>query len=80
MTLLYEPLRVFGPPAVLVGLVGVGKLLFDVVDKNFRIATNTLVILGVAFALAILGLLADLLIQVNRRRHDVLPSTVDRRP
>lgn len=79
MTLMFEPLRVFGPPAALIGLFGIGKLLFDIVDKDFRVATNTLVILGVAVSLGILGMLADLLVQLNKRRHDVLPALSDRR-
>jgi glycosyltransferase involved in cell wall biosynthesis len=79
MTLMFEPLRVFGPPAALIGLTGLGKAVFDVIDKDFRIATNTLVLLGVSLSLGLLGMLADLLVQVNRRRHDVLPATIHRR-
>jgi glycosyltransferase involved in cell wall biosynthesis len=84
MVLLYSPLKVFMPPAVVLGLIGVAKLVFDLIQKDFRVATNTLVVLGVAIALAILGMLADLLVQLNKRRHDVIPalrgaSLVDRR-
>ena len=50
LTLMWEPMRIFGPPAALLTIVGVGKLLYDLVDKDFRVATNTIVILGVAFA------------------------------
>ena len=80
MVLMYEPLRVFGPPAALLGLVGAGKLIYDVVTNDFAIAINTIVILGVAFALALLGMLADLFVQLNRRRHDVIPSQIIERP
>jgi hypothetical protein len=66
----------FMPPAVFLGLVGAGKLAFDLVQKDFRVATNTLVVLGVAIALAVLGMLADLLVQLNKRRHDVIPAEV----
>ena len=76
MTLMFEPLRVFAPPAFLVGIVGVGKLVFDVFDKDFRVASNTLVLLGLALSLGLLGMIADLLVQLNKRRHDVLPVTV----
>jgi hypothetical protein len=76
MVLLYSPLKVFMPPAVFLGLVGIGKLVFDLVQKDFRVATNTLVVLGVSIALGILGMLADLLVQLNKRRHDVIPATV----
>jgi polyisoprenyl-phosphate glycosyltransferase len=74
MALSYEPLRVFGPPAVFLGLVGVAKLVYDLVDKDFRVGTNTMVVLGVAAMLAVVGLIADLLVQVTRRRSDVTPA------
>ncbi len=77
MVLSYSPLKVFMPPAIVVGLVGIGKAIFDVFDKDFRIGTNTLVLLGVAISLAILGMLADLLVQLNKKRHDVIPATLD---
>jgi polyisoprenyl-phosphate glycosyltransferase len=78
MTLMWEPMRVFGPPAAILGLVGVGKLIYDLVDKDFRVATNTVVILGVAFALALIGMISDLMVQLNKRPQDVMPTTVDR--
>ena len=74
MSLSYEPLRVFGPPAGVLGLVGVGKLVFDLVDKDFRVGSNTLVLLGLAGLLGLIGLIADLLVQLNRPRHDVMPA------
>jgi hypothetical protein len=77
MTLMYEPLRVFGPPALLLGLAGVGKLVFDLIDKNFRVGTNTMLMLGVAAALFLIGTLADLLVQLNRERNDVIPAVAD---
>lgn len=75
MILMHEPLRFFGPLALLLGSVGAGKLVFDLIDKSFRVATNTVVILGIAFALAGVGVLADMLVQTNKRRHDVMPAT-----
>jgi hypothetical protein len=74
MTLMYEPLRVFGPPAVATSLVGLGKLVYDLATKDFRVATNTIVLLGVAALLFIVGMLADLLVQLNRRKLDVVPA------
>ena len=76
MTLMFEPLRIFGPPAAIAGILGLGKLAYDVVDKDFRIASNTVVILGFALVVAVLGMLADLLVQLNKRRHDVIPASV----
>jgi glycosyltransferase involved in cell wall biosynthesis len=77
LTLMWEPMRVFGPPAALLGIVGIGKLIFDLVDKDFRVATNTIVILGVSFALALIGMVADMLVQLNKRPHDVMPATIE---
>ena len=76
MTLMYEPLRVFGPPALLTLLTGAGKLIYDLVTKDFRVASNTIVLLGVAALLFLIGMLADLLVQLNRKRHDTMPATV----
>jgi hypothetical protein len=75
MILMHEPLRFFGPLALTVGGVGIVKLVYDLIDKSFRVATNTIVILGVAFALAGVGVIADILVQLNKRRHDVIPAT-----
>jgi glycosyltransferase involved in cell wall biosynthesis len=76
LTLMWEPMRVFGPPAAVLGLVGAAKLIYDLIDKDFRVATNTVVILGVAFALGIIGMIADLMVQLNKRPQDVMPTTV----
>lgn len=80
MVLMHEPIRFFGPPSALLGLLGVAKLIFDLIDKNFRVGTNTMVLLGLAFALAGVGLIADLMVQLNKRRHDVVPATTSSRP
>ena len=77
MTLMWEPVRVFGPPAAAMGLVGVGKLIYDLIDKDFRVGTNTIVLLGLALALAILGMLADLVVQLNKSKNDVMPAVLD---
>lgn len=77
MILIHEPIRFFGPPAVMLMAVGAGKLIYDVIDKDFRIAINTIVILGLALAVAGVGLIADLLVQLNKKRHDVIPATLE---
>ena len=76
MVLSYSPLKVLMPPAVVLGVVTVGKVIYDLFDKNGRIGTNTLVILGLSVGLALLAMLADLLVQLNKKRHDVLPATL----
>jgi len=77
MTLMWEPMRVFGPPATILILAGIGKLIYDLVDKDFRVATNTVVILGIAFAVALIGMIADLMVQLNKRPQDVMPTTIE---
>ena len=75
MVLLYNPMRFFFPFAALFGLAGVGKLAFDLVTKDFRVATNTLVLIAVAAGFGLIALLADVLVQLNRNRDTVLPAT-----
>lgn len=79
MVLVYDPLRVFGPPTATLLVVGAGKLVYDLIEKDFRVATNTIVLLGLAFALGLVGLIADLLVQLNKRRHDVMPAVIPTR-
>jgi glycosyltransferase involved in cell wall biosynthesis len=74
MVLMHEPIRFFGPLAATIGVVGLGKLLYDIIRYDFRVTTNTIVVLGVGFALAGVGLIADLMVQLNKRRHDVMPA------
>jgi len=74
MTLMWEPMRVFGPPAAIIGGLGIGKLVYDLVTKDFRLATNTIAVISVGAALALLGMLADLFVQLNRPALDVAPS------
>jgi len=67
MMISYEPLRVFLPPGFLLLAASVGKGIFDVFDKDFRIGTNTIVLLLMATQIIVLGLVADLIVRVNRR-------------
>lgn len=76
MVLLYNPLRAFLPPGAVLLLLGSGKLVFDLVDKGSRVATNTLVVLMAAFMMILVGLLADLTVQLNRRLNEAEPATV----
>lgn len=78
MVLMHDPIRFFGPPAALLGVVGAGKLIFDLIDKGFRVASNTLVLLGLSLALAGVGLIADMLVQLNKRSHEVMPATLEK--
>ena len=71
MMLSYEPLRVFMPVGLALLFFGLGKVGFDVITKDWRIATNTLLILFAAFQVISIGLLADLVVRVSK------PQVVD---
>jgi len=70
MILGYEPLRVFMPAGLALLLFGLSKLAYDIVTKDLRLATNTLLILFAAFQVISIGLLADLVVRVTKPRVD----------
>jgi hypothetical protein len=74
MVLSYEPLRVFMPLGLVLSVVGLGKLVYDVFDKDFRPGLNTLLLLFAAFQVLAIGLLADLVVRVTRARDEVEPA------
>ncbi|MGI9609077.1 MAG: glycosyltransferase family 2 protein [Acidimicrobiia bacterium] len=76
MMLMYNPLRIFMPPAVLILIGGVGKVVYDIFDKNWRLGTNTLAILGLGLTLAIVGMIADLMVSLNKRQDYEMPATI----
>jgi glycosyltransferase involved in cell wall biosynthesis len=71
LVLSYEPLRFFMPLGLTLGAIATGKLVYDLFDKDFRVATNTLVVIFAAFQIVAIGLLADLVVQTNRPREDL---------
>ncbi len=75
MVLMFNPLRVFGPLGLTLLAVGAGKIIYDLDTKHGRIATNTIVVLFAAGVVIMLGLLADLIVQLNRSRDAVEPAS-----
>jgi len=71
MVISYEPLRVFLPPGVFLLIVALTKGAYDVVEKDFRFASNTIVVLLMATQIIVLGLVADLIVRVNRPKEMV---------
>jgi glycosyltransferase involved in cell wall biosynthesis len=71
----YDPLRVFIPLGTALTVIALGKLGFDLVVHPLRVASNTLLIFFAAFQTFAIGLIADLVVRVNRRSHDVPPAT-----
>jgi glycosyltransferase involved in cell wall biosynthesis len=76
MCLSYNPLKIFLPLAVILGAFGLGKLVVDWIVHDFRLATNTLLILFSAFQLLAIGLLADLVVRVSKPESEVDPAAL----
>ena len=55
-------------------LVGLAKLVYDWIDKDFRLAANTLLILLAALQGIAVGLLADLVVRVTKPPTQVPPA------
>ncbi len=74
MSLSYEPLKIFLPLGL--GLFGLGlvKLGYDWVDKDFRLAANTLLILLGSLQAITVGLLADLVVRSTKPASQVPPA------
>ena len=64
------------PFATVLFVIGLAKIVFDLFDKSFRIGTNTLLVMVAAGMIFIVALLADLMVQVTRPKHSVLPAAV----
>lgn len=79
LVLSYQPLKAIMPPAATLLTVGGVKLVYDMFDKHFRVGTNTVVILGFGLALAVLGMLSDLLVHVTRDRVELIPAVAGSR-
>lgn len=77
MILSYNPLRFFLPVGFALLVVGLGKLGYDWVDKDFRLAANTLLILFAAFQVFAIGLLADLVVRVTKPQDQVEPASTE---
>jgi len=76
MVMMWNPLRVLGPLAAVLFLIGGAKLIFDIFDKNFRLGTNTLLVFFAAMTVFVVALLADLIVQVTKPKHTVMPASI----
>jgi len=76
MVMMWNPMRVIAPWALVLVAVGLGKLIYDLFDKSFRVGTNTLLTLFAGGLLLGVALLADLVVQVTRPRLDVHPAAI----
>src|SRR5918993_5064418 len=76
LVLSYNPLKVFLPLGLLLLVVGAAKLGFDLVDKDWRVGSNTSLLLFAAFQVIAIGLLADLVVRVTKPREEVEPASL----
>ena len=63
------------PIGLVLGALGIGKGIYDVIEYDFRITTNTLLILFAAFQIIAIGLLADLVVRLGKERDEVAPAS-----
>ena len=75
MILSYNPLRIFMPVGLTLLALGIGKGIYDIVRYDFRPTTNTLLLLFAAMQIIVIGLLADLVVRVNKDRDEVQPAS-----
>ncbi len=78
MVLSYNPLRLFLPTGFALLTFGLAKLVYDIARYDFRVTTNTLLVLFAAFQIFAIGLLADLVVRVSRDRDEVPVATETR--
>jgi glycosyltransferase involved in cell wall biosynthesis len=76
LVLSYNPLKVFLPLGLTLLVVGAAKLGFDLVDKDWRVGSNTSLLLFAAFQVIAIGLLADLVVRVTKPREEVEPASL----
>lgn len=75
LVLSYNPLRFFLPLGTVLLSIGVGKLAYDWAERDFRLATNTLLVFFAALQVFAIGLLADLVVRTHQPRDAVPPAT-----
>jgi polyisoprenyl-phosphate glycosyltransferase len=76
LVLSYNPLKIFLPLGLLLTVIGVGKLGYDWVVHDFRLTTNTLIVLFAAFQVFAIGLLADLVVRLAKPADEVDPASL----
>lgn len=76
MILTYNPLRVFLPVGMVLLFLAFSKLGYDLITKDLYVTTNTLLMIFAAFQVLVIGLLADLIVRVNKPRDLVDPESL----
>jgi polyisoprenyl-phosphate glycosyltransferase len=68
MVMSFNPLRVFLPVGGLLLLLALGKVGYDIIDKDWRITSNAIILVIVSLQVLATGLLADLVARVGMGR------------
>jgi glycosyltransferase involved in cell wall biosynthesis len=76
MVLFFNPLRFFMPISATLLAVALAKLVYDWTTRSFHLAANTLLIFFAALQLFSIGLLADLVVRLNKPRDQVDPAAL----
>jgi glycosyltransferase involved in cell wall biosynthesis len=66
MILSYRPLRVFFPLGLVLSIISFGKVVYDIIEYDFHLATSTVVLLTLTFQVFVLGLIADLVVSLHK--------------
>jgi glycosyltransferase involved in cell wall biosynthesis len=74
MVLSYNPLRIFMPVGLTLGLLATIKLFIDVTRLDWHVTPTTLLLFFAAFQVIMIGLLADLIVRLNRPSDSVAPA------
>ena len=67
MILFFNPLKIFLPISIFLMIIGVGKLVYDVIFWHFYIKGSTIVVLMIAIQVLIFGLLAELIVRMSKK-------------
>lgn len=70
MIMTFNPLRVFLPLSFLLLAMALGKIGYDIVDKDFRISSNAIILTIVSLQVFATGLIADLVARMSGPGHD----------
>jgi glycosyltransferase involved in cell wall biosynthesis len=74
MVLSYNPMKVFMPISLTLLVIATGKLIYDLIDLDFRVAGNTLLLFSAGLIVLLAALIADLVVQVSKPVHEVDPA------
>ena len=66
MVLSYRPLRIFIPMIAALGLVTLGKAIYDITAYDWHFATSTVILFTLTFQMIVLGLIADLVVSLHK--------------